>query len=84
MKVVNLSVHKNNKKQREAKEFRKDAVNDFKIGISAKGIVGYAYLTWDKEGTVSTGYSISDSPPFPPHCLPEVAKVSLTARILEL
>ena len=82
MKVVKLSVHKNTLKQRRTKQFRKDAIDNFKLGINAKDVVGYAYIAWNKEGDVSSGYSVSDQSPFPTHSLPEVAKLTITERLL--
>ena len=82
MKVVKLSVHKNNKKQREAKEFRKHAISNFKSGVNREGVIAYAYIAWDKTGEISTGYCVPDDSPFPVHSVPEVSKMSLTERIL--
>ena len=81
MKVVKLSMHKNNKKQREAKEFRKNAIRNFKNAVNIHDTIGYAFLSWNENGDMSTSYSVPEESPFPTQTLPEVVKFAFIERL---
>lgn len=82
-KLVKLSVHKNNRMQREAKQFRKEAVENFKIGINARNVSGYSFVSWNEEGILTTAYSLRNNSPFAAHTIPDLCKMALMRRLLE-
>lgn len=63
-KLVNLSVHKNTKRQRESKQIRTKAIRNFKDCVNKSDVVGYAIAAWDRDGKVTTccDTSSKDSP----------------------
>lgn len=60
MKVVNLSVHKNNRKQRLKKEFRKEAVKKVKELVTRQDIDGVCILAWHEDKSSSMAYLFAD------------------------
>lgn len=51
MKVVNLSVHRNNRDQRRRRAAARDLVSDVRDVTKGKDIDGFVLVTWDGEGT---------------------------------
>lgn len=82
IKVVNLSVHKNNKKQRESKRKRVEAVQNFKECINKPDIVGYAIATWDREGKVTTCSDTSGDSRVTACSLPETLRTAFLDRFI--
>jgi len=60
MKIVKLSVHKNNKQQRESKQLRTKAVRMFKDCINQQNVSGYAIVTWDRDGLITSCSDITN------------------------
>lgn len=54
VRVVNLSVHKNNKEQRRKKELRHSLISSAKELSHTQCVEGYFLLSWDKDGTYQT------------------------------
>jgi hypothetical protein len=54
VRVVNLSVHKNNKEQRRKKELRKSLISSSKYLSQTSCVEGYFLLSWDKDGSYQT------------------------------
>lgn len=79
MKPVNLTVHKNTLAKRKEKEFRRNAMRDFKESLNKQGIHSYAYVTWSDGGVINTGYNCGKN--LPTEVMPEAAKVALTQRL---
>ena len=51
MKVVNLSVHKNNLAQRQRKQSRKTMITTVKGMASTDCVEGFYFISWDKNGS---------------------------------
>lgn len=82
-KIVNLSVHKNNKRQRDSKHYRSEGVRNFKQCISKPDVVGYAIATWDREGCVTTFAETSNlESPINYLTLPESLKTAFLDRLI--
>jgi len=63
MPVVKLSVHKNNKKQRERKELRKRAIVELKDCLKQENLSGYSIVAWDEDKQSITAWGmLGDSP----------------------
>lgn len=59
MKVVNLTTHKNNKRQRALKELRSRAVKDIKDCVRPDDVAGYCVISWNDRGDTNCGYYIA-------------------------
>ena len=77
-----LTVHKNTKVQRKAKELRKDIVADAKSLSQLKNITGYAIIVWNDELTADCTWKSKDSR-MPTQCMPEFAKMTLTRYLID-
>lgn len=54
MNVVKLSVHKNTMERRKSKALRKEAATRLKESTNQSDLVGYAIVTWNKDGKVTS------------------------------
>jgi hypothetical protein len=83
MKVVKLSVHKNTKLQREAKEFRKSAISNFKKMLNNSNATNYVVVAWSDDGCYfDTSWSLSDNSKLSPAATPELVKVALLDKLI--
>lgn len=57
MSVVKLSVHKNNKMQKEKKRLRNSAKNDIRQMLSPENVAGYCIVTWSKDREASAAWN---------------------------
>lgn len=48
-KIARLSVHKNNKLQKERKRLRDEARADLKVCMRQSDVAGYCIVTWSKD-----------------------------------
>ena len=80
---VSLSVHRNNRAQREAKRIRAMLKDDVKAIAAMPNIAGYAVVAWDTErGNRSDFYTPRDGP-MPSSAMPDYVRVALLREIIK-
>ena len=82
-KPVSLSVHKNNRVQREAKRIRQLMKDDVKALASMKNIAGYAVVTWDRNRNYLADWYAPLDGPMPGGAMPDYVRVSLLREIIK-
>ena len=80
---VSLSVHRNNRAQREAKRIRGMLKDDVKDIAAMPNIAGYAVVAWDAERGYRAGWYTPHDGPMPGSAMPEYVKVSLLRDIVK-
>lgn len=75
-----LTVHKNTKKQREAKRTRSNLLQDAKALSKLENISGYAVVVWNEDCTADCAW-VSTPPVMPGLVVPEFTKQILQRRI---
>lgn len=75
-----LTVHKNTREQRKAKELRKQLKDDAKYLSQLKGISGYSIVVWNANCTGDCRWK-STPPVIPGLIVPEFTKQILNRRI---
>ena len=80
---VSLSVHRNNRAQREAKRIRTMLKGDVKEIASMPNIAGYAVVAWDTERGYRADWYTPRDGPMPNSAMPEYVKVSLLRDIVK-
>lgn len=83
MTIVKLSVHKNNKWQRERRALRKDAVDSVKKLVNNPDIAGYAIVAWSETGERSGSWKITSKSMIRPHQMPDYCKHALSSELHE-
>ena len=82
--VVSLSVHRNNRAQREAKRIRSMLKNDVKTIAAIPNIAGYAVVAWDMNRHASVNWYTPHGGVMPGSAMPEYVKVSLMREIVKV
>ena len=82
-KPVSLSVHRNNRTQREAKRVRQFLKGDVKALASMKNIAGYAVVSWDGDRNYLANWYAPLDGPMPGSSMPDFVKVSLLREIIK-
>ena len=82
-KLVSLTVHRNNRAQREAKRVRSMLKDDVKIVTATPDIAGYAVVAWDRERCSRVAWYTPRNGPMPGSAMPEYVKVSLLREIVK-
>lgn len=83
MTIVKLSVHKNNKLQREKKNFRKDAIQSMARRMKFDDVAGYALVVWYKNGRRNTSWNITSESPIKLHEMPVYSKHCLESDLID-
>lgn len=73
--LVNLTVHRNNRAQRAAKECRRELLSCARELSNTKDLVGFAIVIWDKDWGHRTKWCSGDV--MPGNALPEYIKNAL-------
>jgi hypothetical protein len=81
--IKRLSVHKNNKEQREQKELRREAAYEAKNCVSGQGIKGYATVAYYDDGSYKLAFSV-DNEILQSHQLSDYVKKTLDKEINKL
>jgi hypothetical protein len=82
-RTVSLTVHRNNRKQREAKRIRAMLKDDVKHLAAMPNIAGYAVVAWDAERGYRADWYTPHDGPMPGTAMPEYVKVSLLRDIVK-
>ena len=80
---VSLSVHRNNRAQREAKRIRSALKVDAKTLASWPGLAGYAVVVWDHDRNSKAEWFVPGSGPIPASVMPEHVKITLLRLIAQ-
>ena len=80
---VSLTVHRNNRAQREAKRIRAMLKDDVKAIAAMPNIAGYAVVAWDTERGYRADWYTPHDGPMPGTAMPEYVKVSLLRDIVK-
>jgi|TARA_R110000822_G_C15145466_1_gene476672 hypothetical protein len=83
MTVVNLSVHKNNKWQRERKALRKDAVDNIKRLVNNRDVAGYVIVVWSEAGERRVNWEVTSKSKIRPFQMPDYCKHALGSELHE-
>lgn len=83
-KPVSLSVHRNNRAQREAKRVRQLLKGDMKLIAQTRGIAGYAIVGWDSERTYKAAFYTPRKGPMPSSAMPDYVKNSLLRELINV
>jgi hypothetical protein len=78
---VSLSVHRNNRAQREAKRTRSMLKDDVKTIAAMPNIAGYAVVAWDKDRGYDANWFAPHDGRIPSGAMPEYVKVCLLREI---
>ncbi len=82
--VVSLSVHRNNRVQREAKRIRSMLKNDVKTIAAMPNIAGYAVVVWDMNRGARVEWYTPHGGVMPGSAMPEYVKVSLMREMVKV
>ena len=80
---VSLTVHRNNRAQREAKRIRAMLKDDVKKIAAMPNIAGYAVVAWDTERGYRAGWYTPRDGPMPGSAMPDYVRVSLLRDIVK-
>ena len=82
-KPVSLSVHKNNRAQREAKRVRQFLKDDMREIVKMRDLAGYAVVAWNDKRAYVADFYTPNKGPMPATAMPDYVKNALLRELVK-